>query len=200
MTFVVAITGSIACGKSTVLDFFALKDIQIISADEINRSLLEPKTPAYNAIIDHFGISVLDSNNQLNKKLLRHIIFSNVEEKHWLESLLHPLIRIKIEQQVKLSSGLYVVVEIPLLQSRHDYPYINRVLLIDSNKETQIKRLIQRDHCSAEQAETMIGNHPPLSEKRKLADDIIENNSTKEALYAHLEQLHNLYLKLAQTK
>lgn len=197
MTFVVAVTGSVASGKSTIIRYLGDKGVTIISADEINRALLKPQTPTFKAIVEHFGNHVVNQNGFLNKQALRDIIFSDTEEKKWLENLLHPYIRKRIEQQVMHATGPYVLVEIPLLKSKRDFPYINRVLLIDVDYNIQVDRIIQRDHCSFEQAEAVIKNHPPIDEKRKLADDIVHNNGTKDELFVQLETLHATYCKLA---
>jgi dephospho-CoA kinase len=200
MTFVVAVTGSTASGKSTAVNFFADKGVTVISADEINRSLLEPNTPTFLAIAKHFGKSILNEQGHLNKQALRSVIFSNPVEKKWLEDLLHPIIRKKMQDQLASATGRYVVIEIPLLKSRSDYPYLNRVLLLESDPSVQIKRIMQRDHCGYEQAAAVLKNHSPNSVKRQLADDIITNNQSTDALHEQLNQLHQQYSALAQLK
>ena len=197
MPFVVAITGSVASGKSTAIHFFASHGIPIVSADEINRSLLKPNTPTFTAIVDHFGEEILNVSGELNKQALRDIIFSDGQQKLWLENLLHPIIRQKIIEAIEQANGSYVVVEIPLLKSRQDYPFINRVLLIDVVEEIQLARVIERDKCSQEQAISIIRNHAPFSEKMKIADDIIENSGPLQTFIHKLEVIHANYLALA---
>ncbi|HAT9655025.1 TPA: dephospho-CoA kinase, partial [Legionella pneumophila subsp. pneumophila] len=98
MVYSVGLTGNIASGKSTVAEFFSELGINVIYADKIAKELTSKNTPCYQDIISHFGSSVVLNNGELDRKRIRDIIFSNSNERLWLESLLHPVIREKIEE------------------------------------------------------------------------------------------------------
>lgn len=113
MGYTVALTGGIGSGKSTVADAFAQLGIKVIDADVIARQVVEPGTPALQAIADHFGPQMIAPDGTLNRRLLREKIFAQVEEKAWLNALLHPLIQQETRRQMQaatslISSGSYL--------------------------------------------------------------------------------------------
>ncbi len=191
--FCVALTGNVATGKSTVADTFKKEGAEVISADKIAKELTLKGNPAYQRIVDHFSEDILADNDQLDRKALRQIIFSQPEEKKWLENLLHPLIRDEIEEQVSQSSAPYVIVEIPLHFDPKDYPYIDRVLLVTSPDHLQIERIMERDNCNKAQAKAMLKNQPDLETRMQIADDVIENSGDLDALQKKVKRLHEKY-------
>ena len=99
--FTVGITGGIATGKSLATNFFAAKDIDIIDADKISRSLQEPGEVGYEAIVKKFGTAVLSKDQTINRSELRTLAFSNKDTKKWLEDLMHPMIGEKVLEGFK---------------------------------------------------------------------------------------------------
>lgn len=194
MVYCVGLTGTIASGKSTVAQEFARLGIDIISADQISKELTKTNEPALQKIIEHFGQSLLTSTGELNRQHLREIIFNRPTERHWLENLLHPLIRKRIEQKTQHCTSPYCIIEIPLLTDKKSYPYLNRVLLILAQREQQISRLKQRDQSSKEQALAILKVQADEATLRALADDIIMNNGSVEDLQEHVIRLHEQYL------
>ena len=198
MTFCVALTGSVASGKTTASELFQDLGIEIINADKIARELTTQNQLAYSEILAHFGPEILDEHQEINRKKLRTLIFSDSKQRTWLEQLLHPLIRKKIAEAVKLCTTPYCLVEIPLLTDKKNYPYIHRTLLIDAPKETQIKRVMQRDHCTKEQALAILAAHPDQSIRIKNADDLLLNNLDLSELKTKVYELHKKYLRYSK--
>jgi len=93
MIYCVGLTGNIASGKSTVAQIFTDLGIDVINADHIAKELTVKNSQALKEIVTHFGIGVLNDEGQLNRRVLRELIFNNSLERLWLENLLHPLIR-----------------------------------------------------------------------------------------------------------
>ena len=93
MRYIVALTGGIGSGKSTVANAFADLGINVIDADIIARQVVEPGAPALHAIADLFGANMIAADGTLQRRALRERIFANPEEKNWLNALLHPLIQ-----------------------------------------------------------------------------------------------------------
>ncbi|MFT4058288.1 MAG: dephospho-CoA kinase [Legionella sp.] len=198
MVYCVGLTGGIACGKSAVAALFASRGVSIINADQISRDLTAKGQEALDQIVAHFGHTVLTATGELNRKTLREIIFSNTEERVWLEQLLHPLIRQHIKKQVEACPNPYCIAEIPLLIDKTHYPYINRILLITAPLKTQISRIMQRDNCSQKQAQAILAIQPNLNVRLQYADDILENDGTLIELKFKVNKLHQRYLQLAQ--
>ena len=153
MGYTVALTGGIGSGKSTVADAFAQLGIKVIDADVIARQVVEPGTPALQAIADHFGPQMIAPDGTLNRRLLREKIFAQVEEKAWLNALLHPLIQQETRRQMQAATSPYLLWVVPLLVENRLSSQADRVLVVDVPKETQIERTMLRDKVSREHAE-----------------------------------------------
>ena len=193
--YCIGLTGTIASGKSTVAALFKSLGIDVINADHIAKTLVQPNQPALQEIIKHFGVSILTEKGELNRRHLRELIVHNVNERVWLEDLLHPLIRQQIEQDINLCKSPYCIIEIPLLTDKLAYPYLNRVLLVTADPEQQIARLMTRDNSSKEQACAILATTQPNEDKRRaIADDYLINDGTVETLQKKVTELHNYYL------
>src|SRR3990167_9153681 len=150
MTRVIALTGGIGSGKSTVAELFAKLGTPIIDADLIARELTHIDQSAYKDIVNHFNEKqILKADQTLNRNKLREIIFEDQKERQWLENLLHPLIQEKIADEIKKVSAPYCIVVIPLLFEVTPYNFIDRILVVDSPEEQQIARVIARDKTNS---------------------------------------------------
>ncbi|KTC65660.1 dephospho-CoA kinase (plasmid) [Legionella adelaidensis] len=198
MVFCIGLTGTIASGKSTVAQEFANLGVPIISADGIAKEITAKNTPISLQIIHHFGSDVASVDGALNRSLLRKIIFNNPQEKLWLENLLHPLIRKEIAQQIKTINAPYCIIEIPLLKNKKNYPYLNRILVVLAGEETQIKRLMKRDHCSKQEGLAILKTQASETALKAIADDIVINNGGLQDLQKKIQHLHANYLRAAQ--
>lgn len=193
----VGLTGNIASGKTTVALAFASLGVPIINCDAIAKTLTTPKTEAFAAIINYFGTQARLPSGDLDRAYLRSRIFTNTEERLWLENLLHPLIHQEIINELKEINAPYCIIEIPLLASRADYPYINQILLITTRKALAVHRVMERDLCTVEQAEAIISIQPREAERLAIADEKIVNDSNLTELNAAVNRLHQRYLLLA---
>jgi dephospho-CoA kinase len=173
---VIGLTGGIGSGKTTVTDFFHQLGVDVIDADIIAREVVDINSPALKAIADHFGKSILLENGQLNRALLRSRIFSNDDDKNWLNQLLHPLIRANIISQTKTASSPYCILVAPLLIENNLLPLIDRLLVVDVSEATQLKRTILRDASSVDEVKAIIASQTNRSTRLEAADDIINND------------------------
>ncbi len=115
MGYTVALTGGIGSGKSTVADAFAQLGVKVIDADVIARQVVEPGTPALQAIVGHFGPQMIAPDGTLNRRLLREKIFCSRGGKAWLNALLHPLIQQETRRQMQAATSPYLLWVVPLL-------------------------------------------------------------------------------------
>ncbi|WP_312951884.1 dephospho-CoA kinase [Superficieibacter sp.] len=197
MRYTVALTGGIGSGKSTVADAFALLGVNVIDADIIARQVVEPGTPALNAIAERFGTDMLTAEGALNRRLLREHIFAHPDDKRWLNALLHPLIQQETQRQIARASSPWVLWVVPLLVENRLYEKANRVLVVDVSRNTQLQRTMQRDGVTREHAEQILSAQATREERLAVADDVIDNNGAPEAIASDVARLHALYLKLA---
>lgn len=198
--FVVGLTGGIGSGKSTVANLFAELGVRIIDADVIAREVTQPKQPGLLAIVNHFGESILLPDGSLDRKQLRHFIFSNTEHRLWLENLLHPLIRDEIKRQVYATRSPYCITVIPLLLEVTPYDFIDRVLVVDASPASQIARVSERDKSEIAQVEAIIKTQIERDVRLAKAHDVIHNEGPIEELKPIVLALHHRYLRLAEAK
>ncbi len=198
MTYYIGLTGTIASGKSTIAAYFKTLNIDVVNADDIAKTLTKPDTPVFKEIIRHVGSSVLNSQGELNRRYLRELIVQSPTERLWLEGLLHPLIRERIQNEITQCKTPYCMIEIPLLTDRLTYPYLNRVLLVTASRDSQIKRLMARDQCTNDAASAMIDTSLIHEQARRaISDDILVNDGNLTELKKRLSLLHKTYLELA---
>jgi len=195
--FTVGLTGGIASGKSTVSDIFAELGCPIIDADIIAREVVEPKTEGLKQLVETFGTSILSSQNQLDRKKLRQIVFNDEEKRTQLNSTLHPLIGKEIANRVKQVKQSYCVVVIPLLCESSNYQWLDRILVVDVSEDTQIQRLTARDNITKELAVKMLASQCNRKQRLQIADDVINNEQDKSKLKDLIVTLDKLYKQLA---
>ncbi|MDF1758791.1 MAG: dephospho-CoA kinase [Legionellaceae bacterium] len=176
--FCVGLTGSIASGKSTAAKIFKSLGAKVISADQISRDITAPNQNALNQITKKFGVEILNDKGELRRDKLREIIFNNKDDRIWLEKLLHPIIRTRILEEIKLCQENYCIIEIPLLTKRDSFPYLDIVILIKSDINTQIQRIMSRDNTSELQAKNILAAQPSSKTYLSVADIVIENNTS----------------------
>ena len=198
--FSVGLTGGIASGKTTISDLFAGLGVSVVDTDVISRGLLQPDEPAYRQVSDHFGPSILDSEQRIDRAKLREIVFSNPVAKSWLEKMLHPLIYQRSLDEIRAQSRAdYVLVVIPLLFETNFQALVDRILVVDCPRETQMQRLLRRDRIDESLARTMLAQQFSNEQRLARAHDIIDNRSDDCDLEAQVQALHQQYLQQAKT-
>jgi len=195
---VVGLTGGIGSGKSTVAALFAEKNVPIIDTDVIARELTQPGQHAYQEIIHHFTHQILQKDKTIDRSKLRHIIFTHDSERHWLERLLHPLIREEMKRQTNFHQTPYCIIVIPLLTESTPDPIIQRILVVDTTEELQKSRVEERDRISADILSRILDSQSSREKRLKKADDVITNTGHLEELKAQVEDLHQRYLLLSK--
>ena len=194
MPYIVALSGGIASGKSTIANLFAQLGVPIIDADVIARQVVEIGTDAYKLIVKHFSQEILLPNNEIDRSQLRDIIFNNDHERLWLNNLLHPIIQEQTQIQIAQQTAAYVIWVVPLLVENNLHNLADRVLMVDTPEQLQLERLIQRDNIDESLAKKMISSQISSQKRLTYADDIIVNNGDLTSLTAQVNKLHQQYL------
>lgn len=193
----VGLTGGIGSGKSAVCREFERLDVPIVDADIVSREVVEPGTDGLRAIVDLFGIEILDADGTLDRARMRQLIFEDEKKRVMLESELHPRIRDRIRDQLDAIETPYTIMCVPLLVEKHGYENIDRVLVVDCPVETQISRVMSRDSLTRQQVESIMKTQASREQRLRLADDIVENASGIEALRDPVRTLHTKYTTIA---
>ncbi|MEC3882863.1 dephospho-CoA kinase [Halobacillus sp. HZG1] len=192
MTVVIGLTGSIASGKSTVAKMFKDMDIPVIDADQISRDVVEPGEPAYQEIVSTFGEQVLSEEGGLDRKKLGKIIFADETKRKQLNGIVHPKVReemIRRREQYKNQQYRAVVLDIPLLFESNLTDYVEKILVVYVDEETQRERLMERDQAGREDAEERIRAQIPVKKKAEMADAVIDNTGTVEGSLQQLKDI-----------
>lgn len=194
---VIGLTGGIASGKTTISDLFAALKIPIVDTDIISRALLDKNKPGYENILSKLGNQILLENGDINRPMLRQLVFNDSELKQWLEAMMHPLIYHTASNQVNQHIRTpYIILVVPLLFESKFTSLIDRALVVDCSRRTQLKRLTTRDDIDESLANKMLDQQWSNTERLALADDVIHNNED-ENLLQQINRLHQQYLKIS---
>ena len=200
MSFVIGVTGGIGSGKTAVTNRFQSLGITVVDADIASRVIVEPGRPALAEIEAHFGASAIAEDGTLDRRVLRDIVFSNPDERKWLEQLTHPLIGQEIVSQLQASKSAYTILVSPLLLESAQHQMAQRILVIDVPVETQVARTINRDDTTEDGVKAIIKVQMDRETRLKKADDVITNDKSLNDLYNAVDALHNTYLALASAQ
>ena len=192
--FTIGLTGGVAAGKSTATNFFTDKGITVVDADIISRHLQLRGEEGYEKIVKKFSDDILDSNGEIDRKKIREIAFSDPKNKKWLEDLMHPMVRDEVIKQFEKVESAWAIYSAPLWSKKNVF---NRTLVIDTPKEVQLQRIIERDNCSKEVAEQVIAQQISSNERNCYATDLIINDGSLEDFKNKLEFYFELYNSLA---
>lgn len=191
-------TGGIASGKSIVADMFAELGVPVIDTDSIARKVVEPGRPALDEIRKRFGEDIIDAAGNLDRRALRGLVFADPEARLELENILHPRIGDETRRQADIAGGAYQLIVVPLLVGSRLLEFVDRVLVVDCDEETQIKRLLARDAETTEQARRILAAQSSRAERLEIADDVIANSGSLDATREQVMVLHETYSRLAE--
>ncbi len=198
--YFIGLTGGIASGKSALEKAFAAHGIVVADADQLAREVVAPGEPALAAVVERFGRDVLQADGQLDRAALRVRAFGDPDQRRALEAILHPAIRARLEAICRAAPGPYAIATVPLLTEgggRAAYPWLHRILVVDTPAAVQKTRLMQRDGIDATLADQMMAAQASRAERLALADDIVVNDGDIHHLQHAADALHLRYLALA---
>ena len=197
---IIAITGGVASGKSTVDRLFHALGVVVADADVAAREAVAPGSEGLDEVVAAFGEGVLGVDGQLDRPAMRRRVFADADARRRLETIIHPRVRETLRSTCQAASGPYVIASIPLLAEgggRDAYPWLQRILVVDVPETLQLARLLQRDGIDEALARTMIAAQASRRERLAIADDVLVNDGRLDALPPQVEALDRLYRRLA---
>jgi dephospho-CoA kinase len=182
--FIIGLTGGIASGKSLVARVFKDLGATVIDADRIVHELLEPEQDAWREIIQYFGQDVQRADKTIDRRKLGAIVFNDREKRSWLNACLHPRVFSVYTSQVAhlrmRAPDALLFFDAALLIETGYHRNMDRLIVVYAEPEQQVERLMARDGFTREEALLRIASQMPLSEKRMLADHVIDNSGVRE--------------------
>ncbi len=194
----IGLTGGIASGKSTVADLFAELGVPIIDTDVVAREVVEPGQPALERIRVRFGNHVVDDDGHLDRRELRRIVFDDGDARLDLEEILHPIIGAETMRKADAAGGAYQLIVVPLLVGSRLLEFVDRVLVVDCDEDTQIRRLLARDAETLDQARRILAAQASREERLAIADDVIANDGSFDETREQVNRLDQVYRRLAK--
>jgi dephospho-CoA kinase len=189
----VALTGGIATGKTYVLGRLSAAGIPTVDADELAHALIQPYTPSWVAITKYFGRKILDETDNINRKKLGALVFTNTDARRTLEGIIHPEVYQNIwhwfESLATDSDALFAVAAIPLLYETGHEAEFDQVLVTACEPKTQIQRIMKRDNATKTEASQRLSAQLPIEDKVARTEYIIQTDGTFQNTDQQVEAL-----------
>lgn len=195
----IGLTGGIASGKSVVADMFAELGVPVIDTDVIAREVVQPGQPALGEIRERFGETIIDAAGNLDRAALRKLIFSDDTARLDLEAILHPRIGAETRRQADAADSDYQLIVVPLLVGSPLMQFVDRILVVDCEEDTQIRRLSERDTESVEQAKRILAAQASREERLAIADDVVNNDHSLDHVRDQVIDLDRKYRRLTRS-
>lgn len=188
MSRIIGLTGGIATGKTTVSRYlFEKYHLPILDADLYAREAVAADSAILQAIYQRYGDAVKLPDCNLNRQALGKIIFTQPQEKEWLESQIHPYVRAKFISEVATLTNPIIVLVIPLLFEANMTDLVNEIWVVTCEESSQIQRMQTRDGLTKSEAIARINNQLPLETKIAAADLILNNTGNLDNLYQQID-------------
>ncbi len=190
----IGLTGGSGAGKTTVSNILKKYNSYIINADEISHKIVQKGEKAYFEIIETFGKDILDKEDNIDRKILASIVFSEKEKLKILEKITHKYILQEIQNEIENAKNSqkfdYIILDAPLLIETNLHKITDTNWVVYAEEEERIKRLIKRDNLSKEDIKKRISNQTPFEKIKPFANFIIENKENTDLEKIILNQLN----------
>ncbi len=190
----VGLTGGIASGKSSVARMLVERGAVLIDADEIAREVVEPGTPAWSKIVEHFGSDILLSDRRVDRPALAAIVFKDPAKLALLNEITHPEVMRRIADRMEELKGTdqVVIVDVPLLAEVGASDMFDLIVVVTASQDAQIERMHAARGMDPESARARIASQLPMDERAAIADVLIGNDGTLDELASEVGKLWEL--------
>ena len=206
MPLVIALTGGIGSGKTSVADMLGELGAAVIDTDAIAHRLTAAGEPGARAIGEVFGAQYLAADGALDRKRMRELVFADPLAKKQLEDVLHPMIRAEVGIEMSAAADAtaghtpapYIVLVVPLLVETGAYRNLaRRVLVVDCDERQQVARVVERSALAPAAVQAIMANQVSRTQRLSYADDVVQNDGDLAALRTTVAALHCKYLALS---
>lgn len=201
MPYIVGLTGGIGSGKSAAARVFEELGATVIDTDAVAHALTATGGAAIEPIRAAFGDDYITGEGALARPRMRELVFADAQKKRLLEAILHPLIRARADELLRMTRSPYAILMVPLLIESGDYRRrCQRILVVDCPEELQLERVMARSAIDAAQVRAIMANQVTRAARLAAADDVIDNSGDTAQLRRQVEALHLRYLQLAAAR
>jgi len=193
----VGLTGGIGSGKTTVSDLFAELGVEVVDADVIAHEVTARGEAVLDDIAAEFGPQAIGPDGGMDRGYMRAKVFSDPDKRRRLEAILHPVIRERMEQKVRESSGPYSILSIPLLIESRNAAKVDRVLVVDAPDDRRRKWIRARSGLSDAEIDGIFAAQATREARIAAADDVLVNDGSIEDLRGKVKALHERYVEIA---
>jgi dephospho-CoA kinase len=197
----VGLTGSIGVGKSFVASVLAELGCHVLDADTTAREVVSAGTPGLRAIVEAFGVEILQRDGTLDRQRLGALIFAEEQQRHHLNDILHPFIIAKQDEIMRQwenedPSGIGVI-DAALMIESGGYKRFDKLVVVHCRPEVQLERLMARNGLSLDEAKQRVRSQLSQEEKKKFADYLIDTSDGFEETRKRTMEVHQEFLKSA---
>jgi dephospho-CoA kinase len=201
MAYVVGLTGGIGSGKSAVAAAFAGLGVEVVDTDALAHRLSARGQGGFAAIRAAFGDGVLEASGELDRAALRRRVFADAAARRRLEAILHPLIRVETEAEMRGWRGPYGIVVVPLLlETRALASLVDRVLVVDCPEDEQVRRVMARSGLTADEVRAIMATQLGRAQRLAAADDVVDNSGATAQILPQVRSLDGQYRRLAASR
>ena len=193
---IIGLTGGIGSGKSAAAGLFKDIGVDLIDADDLARDALNRNSKGYKLFIEQFGDKYLDEYKNINRELIRKLIFNDSAAKSKLENIIHPIVRSGIEAFIKNTKSDYCIIVVPLIFETNSSKLCDRVLVIDCDVGVQISRTSIRDNQTKSEIENIVNRQASREQRLSIADEVIVNNGSLDLLRNEVLKIHKKYMEI----
>lgn len=191
---IIGLTGGTGSGKGFVSERLKARKAYVIDADAVAHEIIEKGRPAYKEIVDYFGSEILDEDGNIFRRKLGNIVFSDKDKLAFLNSCTHKYINMEIMriiEEVKPQTNVYsaIIIDAPLLAEAGLVDICDDIWVVYADSEVRVKRIMERDSISEEQARNRIASQRSWKEYKELGAVIIDNSSDDENVERQLDAL-----------
>ena len=188
----IGLTGGIASGKSTVIQYLRYQGYPVIDADKLGHKVLEPGNPGYSKVVEKFGAGILNKDKSVNRLILGGIVFSDPSKLQALNEISHPLIAEMVmkefESIVSDDSNGIVFLEAALLIEANWYNMCHHIWVVTLEVAEERRRLQKRDDLSESEARSRLESQLSIKERLAYADVVLDNNGSRKDLLSQTQQ------------
>ena len=196
----VALTGGIGSGKTAVTDYLLSLDVVILDADQFAHEVTARGEDAVDEIVKALGSAVLSPDGGLDRAAIRKLVFADPEKRAELEAIVHPRVRQKMNEAAKRAITPYVIFSIPLLVETKQAGNFDHVVVVEAPHELRANRVLERNSLDHDAFSAIDDAQASDVERRRAANDIIQNDGSLQSLYGQVDALHQRLTALSRRK